>query len=58
MNIMIAGAAMDPGPLGVHGGAWLLALGLSTVGLVLLIGALRSAKRAPVYVVRDIGRPF
>jgi len=56
MNVIVAGVAMDSGPLGIHGNGWTAVAALSIVGLVLMLGALRSARRAPVYVVRDIGR--
>jgi hypothetical protein len=59
MNVMIAGVGMDPSFKGAVGGAgiaWIEAL--AVVGLILMLGALRSARRAPVYVVRDIGRRF
>jgi hypothetical protein len=58
MNAMIAvGIAPIAADAGGGGVAAMIA-GLSVFGLILLLGALRSARRAPVYVVRDIGRPF
>ena len=59
MNVMIAGVGMDPsfkGAIGGGGVVWIETL--AVVGLILMLGALRSARRAPVFVVRDIGRRF
>jgi hypothetical protein len=59
MNVIVAGvgpSSASNGAIGVGGGTFIG--GLAVVGLILLLGALRSARRAPVYVVRDIGRPY
>jgi hypothetical protein len=58
MNTMIVvGNASRAADVSGSGGVVFIAA-LAVTGLILLLGALRSVRRAPVYVVRDIGRRF
>jgi hypothetical protein len=61
MNAIIAAVGTDSvlGPsVGVGGGGLALVAFLSLAGLIFIVFALRSLRRAPVYVVRDFGRRF